>query len=43
MRKTAIYKCENKGREKKNKLFLAFPLVETSIGPGGFMICVFII
>ena len=25
------------------KLFVAFPLVETSTGPGGFMICVFII
>ena len=27
---------------KKNKLFVAFPWVETSTGPGGFMICVFI-
>ena len=25
------------------KLFMAFPWVETSTGPGGFMICVFII
>ena len=25
------------------KLFVAFPMVETSIGPGGFMICVLII
>ena len=25
------------------KLFVAFPWVETSSGPGGFMICVFII
>ena len=25
------------------KLFVAFPWVETSTGPGGFMICVFII
>ena len=24
------------------KLFVAFPWVETSTGPGGFMICVFI-
>ena len=24
-------------------LFVAFPWVETSTGPGGFMICVFII
>ena len=28
---------------KKKKLFVAFPWVETSTGPGGFMICVFII
>ena len=28
---------------KKNTLFVAFPWVETSTGPGGFMICVFII
>ena len=27
---------------KKKKLFVAFPWVETSTGPGGFMICVFI-
>ena len=27
----------------KQKLFVAFPWVETSTGPGGFMICVFII
>ena len=27
----------------KKKLFVAFPWVETSTGPGGFMICVFII
>ena len=26
-----------------SKLFVAFPWVETSTGPGGFMICVFII
>ena len=26
----------------KKKLFVAFPWVETSTGPGGFMICVFI-
>ena len=34
--------CPNKliSREKKN---VAFPWVETSTGPGGFMICVFII
>ena len=25
------------------KFFVAFPWVETSTGPGGFMICVFII
>ena len=29
------------GNDKK--LFVAFPWVETSTGPGGFMICVFII
>ena len=29
--------------KKKKKLFVAFPWVETSTGPGGFMICVFII
>ena len=29
--------------EEKKKLFVAFPWVETSTGPGGFMICVFII
>ena len=28
---------------QKKKLFVAFPWVETSTGPGGFMICVFII
>ena len=28
---------------KKTTTFLAFPWVETSTGPGGFMICVFII
>ena len=28
--------------KKKNNFFLAFPWVETSTGPGGFMICVFI-
>ena len=28
---------------KSLKLFVAFPWVETSTGPGGFMICVFII
>ena len=28
---------------KKKKLFVAFPWVETSTGPGVFMICVFII
>ena len=27
----------------KKQLFVAFPLVVTSTGPGGFMICVFII
>ena len=27
----------------KKKLFVAFPWVETSTGPGGFMICVFIV
>ena len=27
----------------KKKLFVAFPWVVTSTGPGGFMICVFII
>ena len=27
----------------KKKLFVAFPWVETSTGPGGFIICVFII
>ena len=30
-------------RKKKKQLFVAFPWVETSTGPGGFMICVFII
>ena len=29
--------------ESKKKLFVAFPWVVTSIGPGGFIICVFII
>ena len=29
--------------DKKKQLFVAFPWVETSTGPGGFMICVFII
>ena len=28
---------------EKKQLFVAFPWVETSTGPGGFMICVFII
>ena len=28
---------------KKQQLFVAFPWVETSTGPRGFMICVFII
>ena len=28
--------------KKKKKHFVAFPWVETSTGPGGFMICVFI-
>ena len=28
---------------RKKKKFVAFPWVETSTGPGGFMICVFII
>ena len=28
---------------QKQQLFVAFPWVETSTGPGGFMICVFII
>ena len=28
---------------KKQQLFVAFPWVVTSTGPGGFMICVFII
>ena len=27
---------------EKKQLFVAFPWVETSTGPGGFMICVFI-
>ena len=27
----------------RQKLFVGFPWVETSTGPGGFMICVFII
>ena len=27
----------------KKKLFVAFPWEETSTGPGGFMMCVFII
>ena len=27
-------------KKKKKKLFVAFPWVETSTGPGGFMICV---
>ena len=31
------------GLQDKKKLFVAFPWVETSTGPGGFMICVFII
>ena len=31
------------GLQAKKKLFVAFPWVETSTGPGGFMICVFII
>ena len=29
--------------KKTKKLFVAFPWVETSTGPGGFMICMFII
>ena len=29
-------------RTLSDKLFVAFPWVETSTGPGGFMICVFI-
>ena len=29
-------------KNKKKQLFMAFPWVETSTGPGGFMICVFI-
>ena len=29
--------------ELSSLLFVAFPWVETSTGPGGFMICVFII
>ena len=29
-------------KASKKKLFVAFPWVETSTGPGGFMICVFI-
>ena len=28
---------------KKHTLFVTFPWVESSTGPGGFMICVFII
>ena len=32
-----------KSHAKKKQLFVAFPWVETSTGPGGFMICVFII
>ena len=28
--------------QKKKQLVVAFPWVETSTGPGGFMICVFI-
>ena len=28
---------------KKQQLFVAFPWVVTSTGPGGFMICVFIL
>ena len=31
------------GMNKGPNLFVAFPWVETSTGPGGFMICVFII
>ena len=31
------------GAVPSQKLFVAFPWVETSTGPGGFMICVFII
>ena len=30
-------------KKKKKKLFVDFPWVETSTGPGGFMICVSII
>ena len=30
-------------RPNAKKVFVAFPWVETSTGPGGFMICVFII
>ena len=33
----------NTGACLKKKFFVAFPWVETSTGPGGFMICVFII
>ena len=29
--------------EKQQKLFVAFPWVVTCTGPGGFLICVFII
>ena len=28
-------------KKTKKQLFVAFPWVETSTGPGGFMICVF--
>ena len=31
------------GQCAKKQLFVAFPWVENSTGPGGFMICVFII
>ena len=30
-------------KKQQQQLFVAFPWVETSTGPGGFMICVFII
>ena len=35
--------CNPCRRGVKKKLFVAFPWVVTSTGPGGFMICVFIL
>ena len=40
---SAYLDFQGKFVKKKKKLFVAFPWVVTSTGPGGFMICLFII